>query len=67
MSAKYIVFLAKPKGEGRPLLEEASTDLPSKLSLTYEGNVNHYKSNHHPLSTLPVRIGSTLAVFKTNK
>ena len=67
MSTKYILFLAELKGEGRPFLEGASIDLPSNLSLTYGGNVNHYKSVSEPLSTLPMRIGNTLTVFKTNK
>ena len=28
------------------------------------GNVNYYKSVHHPIPTLPVGIGNTLAIFK---
>ena len=64
---KYIPFLTKVKGVGRTFLEGASIDLSSKLSLTYGGNVNHYKSAHHLFSTLPVGKGNTLAVFKTNK
>ena len=66
MSAKYILFLAKLKGEKRPFLEGASIDLSSKVSLTYGGNVNHYKGVHHPFSTLPVGIGNTMVDFKTN-
>ena len=27
-------------------------------------NVNYYKSVHHPIPTLPVGIGNTLAIFK---
>ena len=42
---KYILFLAKLKGERRPFW---SIDLSSKLSLTCGGNVNYYKSVHHP-------------------
>ena len=30
------------------------------------GNFNYYKSVHHPIATLPVAIGNTLAIFKTN-
>ena len=30
-----------------------SIDLSSKLSLTYRGNVNYYKSVQHPIPTLP--------------
>ena len=65
MSAKYILFLHKLKVEGRPFLEVISIYLSSKPSLTYGGNVNHYKSVHHPLSPLPVGIGNTLAAFKS--
>ena len=46
---KYILFLAKLKGEGKPFLEWKIKDLSYELSLTYEGNVNHYKSVHHPI------------------
>ena len=42
-------------------------DLFSKLSLTCGGNVNHYKSAHHPILTLHVGTGNTLAIFKTNQ
>ena len=45
---KYILFLAKLKVEGRPFW---SIDLSSELSLTYGGNVNFYKSVHHPIPT----------------
>ena len=38
-----------------------------KLSLTYGGNLNYYKSFHLPISTLPVGTGSTLSIFKTNQ
>ena len=38
-----------------------------KLSLTYGGNLNYYKSFHLPISTLPVGTGSTLAIFKINQ
>ena len=31
------------------------------------GNVNYYKSVHHPILTLPVEIGNTLTIFKTNQ
>ena len=45
----------------------ASIDVSSKLSRTYGGNINYYKNVHHPLSTLPVGIGNTKVVFKTNQ
>ena len=31
------------------------------------GNVNYYKRVHHPIPTLPVGIGNSLAIFKTNQ
>ena len=31
------------------------------------GNVNYYKSVHHAIPTLPVLIGNTLVIFKTNQ
>ena len=42
-------------------------DLSSKLFLTCEGNISYYKSVHHPIPTLPVGIGNTQAIFKTNQ
>ena len=44
-----------------------SIDISSKLSLTYGGNVNYYKSVHHPIPTLPVGTGGTLSIFKINQ
>ena len=52
---------------GKAFLKWTSIDLSSKLSLTYGGNVNYYKSVHHPIRTLPVGTGNTLAIFKTNR
>ena len=43
------------------------TNLSSKLSLTYGGNVKYYKSVHHPILILPVGTGNTLGIFKTNQ
>ena len=37
------------------------------LSLKCECNVNYYKNVHHPIATLPVGIGNTLIIFKTNQ
>ena len=42
---------------GKAFLKWTSRDLSSKLSLTYEGNLNYYKSVHHPIPTLPVNRG----------
>ena len=66
MRAKCI-FLAKTQGRKKTYLDEENMYLFSKLSLSYGGNVSHYKSVHHPLSTLSVVIGNTLAVFKANQ
>ena len=52
---------------GKASLKWTSIDLSSKLSLTYGGNVNYYKSVHNPIPTLPVGTGNTLAIFKTNQ
>ena len=46
---------------------DKQTDLSSKLSLSYGGNVNYYKSVHHTIPTLAVGTGNTLAIFKTNQ
>ena len=42
-------------------------DLSSKLSLTCGDNVNYYISVDHSNPTLPVGIGNTQAIFKTNQ
>ena len=62
---KYVFLLAKLNREERPVLKGKIIYLSSKL-LTYGGKVNHLKSVDHPLSTLPVGIGNTMAAFKTN-
>ena len=67
MSALVYSLPGQTEGRRKVFLERASKDLFSKLSLTYGGNVNHYKSVHYPLSTLPMGIEKTLSVFKTNK
>ena len=41
--ARCILLLAKSNGERRCFLDGASIDLSSKLSRTYQGNVNHDK------------------------
>ena len=43
---------------GKAFLKWKSIDLSSKLSLTYGGNVNYYKSVHHPIPILPVGTGT---------
>ena len=58
MSVQLYSVLGQVKGRRKALLEWASTDLSSKLSLTCARNVNYYKGAHHPIPTLPVRIGN---------
>ena len=67
MSAKVCSVPGQTEGRRKALLECTSIDLSSKLSLTCGGNVNYYKSVHHPIPTLPVGIGNALAIFKTNQ
>ena len=55
------------EGRRETLLQWTSIDSSTKLSLTCEDDVNYYKSIHHPIPNLPVRIGNTLAIFKTNQ
>ena len=43
---------------GKAFVKWKSIDLSSKLSLTYGGNVNYYKSVHHPIPILPVGTGT---------
>ena len=65
---EYILFLAKLKQERRKAFSElASIDLSSKLFLTCRGTFNNYKSVHHLIPTLPVGIGNTPAIFRTNQ
>ena len=46
--------MSAKRSEREGLFEvDKQTDLSSKLSLTCGGNVNYYKSVHHPLPTLP--------------
>ena len=54
MSAHVYYVAGQTEGRRKALLESKSIHLFSKLSLTNGGNVNSYKSVHHPLSNLPV-------------
>ena len=45
----------------------SNINLSSKLSLMCGGNVNYYKSVHHPNPILPNGIGNTQAVFNTKQ
>ena len=51
----------------KAFLKWTSIDLSTKLSLTYEGNVNYNKTVHHPIPTLRVGTENTLAILKTNQ
>ena len=52
MSSQECSVPDQTEDRGKTFLEWTSIDLPSKLSLTCEGNVNYYKSVHHPITTL---------------
>ena len=52
-------LLNQAERKRKAFLEGVSIYLFSKLSLTYGGNINCYKSVYHPLSTLPTEIGDT--------
>ena len=67
MSAQVYFVSGQTEGRRKAFWEWISIDLSSKLSLTCGGSVNYYKSVHHPIPTLPVGIGDTLAVFKTTQ
>ena len=60
MSAQVYSVSGQTEGRRKDFLKWTSTDLCG-------GNVNYYKSVDHPIPTLPVGIGNTLAIFKTNQ
>ena len=65
MNAQVYSVPGQTEGRRKVFLESKSIDLSSKLSLTYGGNINYYKSVHHHILTLPVGIGNTLATFNS--
>ena len=67
MSARVHSIPGQTEGRRKAFLEWTSINLSSKLSLTCGGNVNYYKSAHHPIPTMPDGIGNTQPVFKTNQ
>ena len=67
MSAQVYSVPGQTEGRRKVFLEWTSIGLSSKLSLTCGGNVNYYESVHHPIPTLPVGIGNTMPIFKTNQ
>ena len=64
MSTRAYSVPGQTEARKKTFLEWASIDLSSKLSLTFGGNANSYKSVHHPIPTLPEGTGNTLAIFK---
>ena len=67
MSAQVYSVPGQTEGRSEVFLGWKSIDLSHELSLTCGGNVNYYKSVHHPIPTLPVGTGSTLSIFKINQ
>ena len=67
MSAQVYSVPCQTKGRRNIFLEWAVIDLSSKLSVTCGDNVNYYESVHYSIPALPVGIGNTLAIFKTNQ
>ena len=51
MSAQVYSVRGRTEGRKIALSEWESIDLSYKLSLTFWGKVNYYKSVHHPIST----------------
>ena len=62
---KYILFLAKLKGERRPFWSGQAQAYPLNYLLHVGGNGNNYKSVNHPNLALPVVIGYSLEIFQT--
>ena len=51
MSAQVYSVPGQTEGRRKAFLEWKSIDLSYELSLTCGGNVNYYKSAHHPIPT----------------
>ena len=51
MSAQVYSVPSQTEERRKALLEWKGIDLSSKLPLTCRGNVNYYKSVHHPITT----------------
>ena len=65
MSDQVYSVPGQTEGRRKAFLDWTSVDLSSKLSVTCGGNVNNYKSVHHPIPTLPLGIGNTLGIFES--
>ena len=59
MNGQVDSFLDQTERGRKALLEGASINLSSKISLIYGGDVKYYISVHHLLSTLLVGIGNS--------
>ena len=66
MSVQVYSVPGQTEGSRKAFFEQTSIDLSSKLSLTYGIMLAYYSSVYHPIPTLPVGKGNTLAIFKTN-
>ena len=67
MSAQVYSVPGQTEGRGKAFLEWTSIDSPLNYLLHVGGNINCYKSVHYPIPSLPVGIGNSLAIFKTNQ
>ena len=65
MSAQVYSVPSQTEGRRKTLVEWKGIDLSSKLSLAYGGNVNHYRSVHHPITTCENREHSENAQNKS--
>ena len=69
ISNLFFKMCAQVKWERRPFWsgQEAEIYPLNYLLPTYKGNIYYYSSVDHPIPTLPVETGSTLAIFKINQ
>ena len=67
MSTRVHSVPGQTEGRKKTFLDRTTIDSSSKLSHTCGGNVNYHKSVDCPIPTLPVGIGNTQAIFKTNQ
>ena len=65
VSGQVYSVLGQTEGRTKAFLERASLDISSKLSCG--DNIRIMLSVHHPIPALPVRVGNTLTIFKTNQ
>ena len=67
MSTRVHSVPGQTEGRKKTFLDRTTIDSSSKLSHTCGGNVNYHKSVDCPIPTLPVGIGNTQSIFKTNQ